>query len=172
MYRFVCNSEYASFCEGVIRGSLPPDDNPQQRHVRCGAVSARKWSRWVARARKIVQWVLSARKLSQWLNFSEERAGKPWVIFTEQRAGRPRDNFSEERAGKPWVLFTEQRAGMPWIVFSEQRAGMPRAGFFAERSLPRGAKNHSLRICRPGLRGPGKLSCGQFSPSNGPVGPG
>ena len=78
--------------------------NPQQRHVRCGAVSARKWSRW--------------------------------------------------------------------LHFSEQRAGRPRAGIFAERSLPRGEKIHTLRLCRPGLRGPGKLSCGQFSPSNGPAGSG
>ena len=50
---------------------------------------------------------------------------------------------------------------------------LPVRGEFLRRlACHPGAKIHSLRICRPGLRGPGKLSCGQFSPSNGPAGPG
>ena len=31
---------------------------------------------------------------------------------------------------------------------------------------------HSLRICRPGLRGPEEQAGGLFLPSNGPAGPG
>ena len=47
-----------------------------------------------------------------------------------------------------------------------------RGEFLRSGACPAGSKSHLLRLCRPGLRGPGKLSCGQFSPSNGPAGPG
>ena len=84
--------------------------NPQQRHARCGAVSARKWSRW--------------------LHFSEQRAGRPRAeIFAERSGVRSARKTGQwvARARKIvlWTIFTEQRAGKPWVVFSENGPAGP-----------------------------------------------
>ncbi len=50
----------------VWRGRSPSITNPQQRHVRCG--------------------VLSARKMCRWHIFSEERAGRPWARIFAKRS--------------------------------------------------------------------------------------
>ena len=105
----------------VWRGRSPSILNPQQRHARCGAVSARK----------ICQ----------------------WHIFSEQRAGRP-------RAG----IFTERSVPGPTgpLLGEEEPLALPPGP-----RNPRGAKIHSLRLCRLGFAAPGKQASGLFSARTG-----
>ena len=84
--------------------------NPQQRYVRCGAVSTRK----------TVQWTV----------FTEQRAGRPWDNFSEQRAGRPRAGIFAEQEQNSFIAplspgVRRARTTVRWTVFSENRPAGP-----------------------------------------------